>query len=75
MSAMCCPPNQPFDLEAIEVMSRAYQAACWKLGLADHDDGSSEIVAQHVIELAQTGVRNPTALYRLMVKKFKNEVR
>ena len=53
-----CPPDQPFDLEAIEATSRAHQAACRKLGLADHDDASSEIVAQHVIELAQTGVRN-----------------
>jgi hypothetical protein len=59
------PPDQPFDLETIEAMSRAYQAACWKLDLADRDD-----VAQHVIELAQTGVRNPTALYRLTVKEF-----
>ena len=70
-----CPPDQPFDLEAIEATSRAHQAACRKLGLADHDDASSDIVAQHVIELAQTGVRNPTALYRLTVKEFKNKVR
>ena len=41
-------------------MSRAHQA---------------EIVAQHVIELAQTGVRNPTALYRLTVKEFQKRVR
>ena len=64
------PSDQPFDLEAIEAMSSAYQAACWKLDLADRDD-----VAQHVIELAQMGVRNPTELYRLTVKKFKNKVR
>jgi hypothetical protein len=70
-----CPPDQPFDLEAIEATSRAHQAACRKLGLADRDDASNEIVAQHVIELAQTGVRNQTALYRLTVGVFKNEVR
>ena len=70
-----CPPDQPFDLEAIEATSRAHQAGCRKLGLADHDDASNEIVAQHVIELAQTGVRNPSALYRLTVKEFKNKVR
>jgi hypothetical protein len=64
------PPDQPFDLETIEAMSSAYQAACRKLYLADRDD-----VAQHVIELAQTGVRDPTALYRLTVKEFKNKVR
>ena len=59
------PPDQPFDLETIDAMSRAYQAACRKLDLADRDD-----IAQHMIELAQTGVRNPTALYRLTVKEF-----
>jgi hypothetical protein len=64
------PPDQPFDLETIEAISRAYQAACRKLDLADRDD-----VAQHVIELAQTGVRNPTALYRLTVKEFQKRVR
>jgi malonyl CoA-acyl carrier protein transacylase len=32
-------------------------------------------VAQHVIELAQTRVRDPTALYRLTMKQFKNKVR
>ena len=31
----------------------------------------SSLRAQHVIELAQSGVRNPTALFRLTVKKFK----
>jgi len=64
------PPDQPFDLETIEAMSRAYQAACRKLDLADRDD-----VAQHVIELAQKGVRNPTALYGLTVKEFQKRVR
>jgi hypothetical protein len=49
---------------------REDQAACWKLDLADRDD-----VAQHLIELAQTGVRNPTALYRLTVKEFQKRVR
>ena len=32
------PPDQPFDLETIEAMSAAYQAACRKLDLADRDD-------------------------------------
>jgi hypothetical protein len=51
-------------------MPRAYQAACRKLDLANRDD-----VAQHVIELAQTGRCNPTALYWLTVKEFQERVR
>jgi hypothetical protein len=50
-------PHQALDLETIEAMSRAYQAACWKLGLADRDDRSNGLVAQHVMGLAQTGMR------------------
>jgi hypothetical protein len=40
----------------------------------DHDDASSELVAQHVMELTQTGVRNPTTLYRLTVKELKDKI-
>jgi hypothetical protein len=59
---------------AIKAMSRAYQAACRKLGLADRDDLSNDIVGHHVMGLAQTGVRDPTALYRLTVKEFKDKI-
>jgi hypothetical protein len=69
-----CPSGQAFDVETIEAISRAYQAACHTLGLADRNDAVNEIVAEHVIELAQTGLRNPTALYTLTVKEFKDEV-
>jgi hypothetical protein len=68
------PPSRAFDPETIEAMSRAYQAACRKLGLADRDDLSNDIVAHHVMGLAQTGVRDPTALYRLTVKEFKDKI-
>jgi hypothetical protein len=73
--ARTCPPDQAFDLQTIGAMSRAYQAACHTLGLAERHDALNEIVAQHVIELAQTGLRNPTALYTLTVKEFKEGVR
>lgn len=69
------PPGRAFDPETIEVMSRAYQAACRKLGLADRDDLSNDIVAHHVMGLAQTGVRNPTTLYKLTVKELKDKIR
>ncbi|MGB8627814.1 MAG: hypothetical protein WCD69_00270 [Xanthobacteraceae bacterium] len=67
------PPGRAFDPETVEAMSRAYQAARRKLGLADRDDLSNDIVTHHVMGLAQAGVRNPTTLYRLTVKEFKDK--
>lgn len=59
--------NQPFDPEALKAIGQAFDDACRTLGLADRDD---ELVARQIIELAQTGVRTPTALYMLTVKEF-----
>ena len=66
-----CASGQAFDLETIEAISRAYQAACHTLGLADRNDALNEIVAEHVINLAQSGLHKPIALYTQTVKEFK----
>jgi hypothetical protein len=64
--------SQSFDPEAIEVMSKAYQDACRTLGLADRGDPMNELIAKQIIQLAQSGVRTPTALYMITVTKFKS---
>jgi hypothetical protein len=60
--------DQPFDQEAIEVMSTAFLCACKRLGLNDRDDPLNGVVAKRIIELAQTGERNPITLCVLAVK-------
>jgi hypothetical protein len=60
-------PGPHFDPETVSAMSRAYRSACRKLGLGDRNDS---VIANHVIELARAGTRNPTTLYRLTVEKF-----
>ena len=63
--------NQAFDPETIEVMSGAFTKACVTLGLKDRSDPLTELVARQIIELAQRGMRTPTALYLSTLQEFK----
>lgn len=63
--------NQAFDPETVAAMSEAFQNACRALGLADREDRLNELVAKRLIELAQTGVRSPSALYMRTLQEFK----
>jgi hypothetical protein len=65
--------NEAFDPEKTKAMSRAFLAVCHTLGLANRDDPLNRLVAKQVVQLAQTGVRNPTELYTLTLKEFKGK--
>jgi hypothetical protein len=54
--------RQAFDPEAIQILSKAYESICSQLGLSDRADQLTEIVAKHVIEAGQRGIRNPIAI-------------
>lgn len=63
--------GQTFDSDTIEAMSKAFVNTCETLGLANRDDQITEIVAAKIIELAQNGYRNPTAIYFATLEHFK----
>jgi hypothetical protein len=63
--------NQAFDPELIETMSAVFVETCNALGLADRADPMNEVVAAHIIKLAQCGIRTKTALYLATIKEFK----
>jgi hypothetical protein len=63
--------DRAFDPETIAAMSAAFTEACAALGLADRTDPITELVARHIIELAQTGVRTSDALYLGTMQRFK----
>jgi hypothetical protein len=65
--------HQAFDPETIQVMSSAFVKVCTSLGLADRADPLTEIVAQHIIEAAQRGIRNETALFLSVLRDFKSD--
>ena len=51
--------GRAFDPEMTRAMGVAFDDARKELGLADRIDGATETVARRVIELAQTGERDP----------------
>ncbi len=63
--------NQAFEPEVIANMSAAFTDACKTLGLIDRTDPITEVVARHIIELAQRGVRTKALLFTLTMQEFK----
>jgi hypothetical protein len=53
-----------FGPDEIKVLSSAYEAALQILGLTDRTDPVTEPIAKKIIEIAQTGVRDPKQLAR-----------
>jgi hypothetical protein len=54
--------NRAFQPETIEVMSAAFENACRTLGLAERTDPLRNLVAEKIIECAQTGQRDVNRL-------------
>jgi hypothetical protein len=60
-----------FDPELLEEMSEAFTQACTTLGLSDRTNPLAEIVAHHIIQFAQCGIRTKMALYMRTIETFK----
>ncbi len=54
--------GQAFDPELVEAMGAAFVSTCDALGFADRTDPITALVAEKIIELAQRGLRNATAM-------------
>ena len=63
--------NQAFEPDVIADMSVAFTDACKTLGLIDRTDPITEVVARHIIELAQRGIRTKALLFTLTMQEFK----
>jgi len=59
--------NMPLSPEDISRLAAAYEATLQALGLADRNDPITELVARKIIEIGQTGVRDPQQISRLAV--------
>jgi hypothetical protein len=55
--------GQAFDPELVNAMAAAFSKTCDALGLAERTDPITALVAEKIIELAQRGLRNPTAMH------------
>jgi len=65
--------GQSFDPETVEAMATAFVTTCDALGLSNRDDEITKLVAETIIELAQRGIKNPTALHMTTIKEFKSD--
>jgi hypothetical protein len=64
--------NQPFEPEAIAVMTDAYAEVCRSLGVSDRDQREADVVARTVIEFAQRGARDPILLRDCVLQALRN---
>jgi len=65
--------GQAFDPELVEAMGVAFLDTCSVLGLADRADPITKLVAEKIIELAERGLRNPTAMRVMAVEELKSD--
>jgi hypothetical protein len=62
--------DQAFGPERLTDMSRAYETACQALGLKLTDDPATRTVAEKIIEFAQHGAHDATALCAMTLQAF-----
>ena len=61
--------DEPFTPEDLQAMGTAFDQACAALGLTDKDR-VTRLIADHIIELAQWGLRDPEQLYVSVMREF-----
>jgi hypothetical protein len=59
-----------FTPEDIALLVNAYEDCLGALNLADQPDSKTEAVARTIIEIAQTGVRDPMQIRERVVARF-----
>jgi hypothetical protein len=62
--------RQAFDPETVECLAAAYEAALKLLRISNTDDPINQTIAQRIIDIAQTGVRNLAKLCAAALKGF-----
>ena len=62
--------NAPLGPEEISRLVLAYEETLKALELSDRSDPLTHIVARKIIELGQSGVRDPVQISALAVKSF-----
>ena len=62
--------NEAFGPDVIEAMSAAYEKACTTLQLGAHSKLAREVLASHIIDLAQQGCTDADKLYAEVLKLF-----
>jgi hypothetical protein len=62
--------NSPLGPEEIGCLVAAYEQTLDALGLKDRNDPITQLVARKIIEIAQTGVREPRRLASMAIEEL-----
>ena len=62
--------NSPMGPDEIRRLEEAYERTLLAIGLKDRNDRITEMIAKKVIEVAQTGVRDPAQISTLAIKEI-----
>jgi hypothetical protein len=62
--------NVPMGPEDIRRLTTAYEQTLRTIGLVDRNDPIAEMIAKKIIEIAQTGVKDPAQLSALAIKEI-----
>ena len=65
--------GRAFEPEQVAMLAQVFDDVLPLLGLTDREDLVTTLVAQKIIELAQTGVRDPARLKALILDAFKKD--
>jgi hypothetical protein len=60
--------NTPMEPEQIARLSAAYEQTLKALGLKDRNDPLTEMIAKKIIEIGQTGVKEPARIAALTIE-------
>ena len=62
--------NSPLRPEDLRILVAAYEKTLQALGLKDRSDPITEIVARKIIEIGQTGLRDPKQISQRAVEEL-----
>ena len=62
--------NSPWRPEDIRILVAAYERTLQALGLRDRSDPITEIVAKKIIEIGQTGLRDPEQISQRAIQEL-----
>jgi pyrimidine operon attenuation protein/uracil phosphoribosyltransferase len=62
--------NMPMGPEEISRLTTAYEQALRAIGIVDRGDPLAELLAKKIIEVAQTGIREPADISAQAIKEI-----
>jgi pyrimidine operon attenuation protein/uracil phosphoribosyltransferase len=62
--------NMPLGPEEISRLTTAYEQALHAIGIVDRGDPLAELLAKKIIEVAQTGIREPADISAQAIKEI-----